>query len=118
MCTYFLNEVGIGWILCRKPTRVHETLNGTYITLFRASLIVIHQDAKEIDLDKLGEVCGTNYCPGVDFPTLNTTKSGLPVGEDDSVISTKSLYILAAIYLACSLASAVVVALLVDPLTR
>ena len=88
------------------------------ITLFRSSLIVIHQDAKEIDLDKLGEVCGTNYCPDAVFPTLNTTKSGLPVGEDDSPISKSSLYILAGIYLACSLASAAVVAIFVDPLTR
>ena len=78
---------------------------------------VITQDAKEVDLDKLEEVCGTNYCPGADFPTLDTTKSGLPVEEGDS-ISKRSLYILAGVYLACSLASAAVVALFVDPLTR
>ena len=88
------------------------------LTLSRSSLTVITQDAKEIDFSKLEQVCGTNYCPGADFPTLDTTKSGLPVEEDDSVISTKSLYILAAIYLACSLASAAVVAIFVDPLTR
>ena len=68
----------------------------------------------------MGEVCGTYYCPGVDFPTLDngdnaTSTSGT---DDDSVISRSSLYVLAGIYLACSLASAAVVALLVDPLTR
>ena len=83
---------------------------------------VIHQDAKEVDVDKLGEVCGTYYCPGVDFPTLdnggNATSTSGADGDDDSVISRSSLYVLAGIYLACSLASAAVVALFVDPLTR
>ena len=87
------------------------------LTLSRSSLTVLHQDAKEVDENRLAEVCGTNYCPGADFPTLNTTKSGAPVGEDD-IISTQKLYILAGIYLACSLASGAVVALFVDPLTR
>ena len=82
---------------------------------------VITQDAKEVDVAKLDQVCGTYYCPGVDFPTLNSTGDSAAGGgghEDDSVISKSSLYVLAGIYLACSLASAAVVALFVDPLTR
>ena len=47
---------------------------------------VITQDAKEVDVSQVDGVCGTNYCPGAAFPTLNNTGSG--ADGDDSVIST------------------------------
>ena len=48
---------------------------------------VITQDAKEVDVSQVDGVCGTNYCPGADFPTLNNTVGSASDG-DDSVIST------------------------------
>jgi len=69
----------------------------------------------EPDLSK----CGVNYCPAVpvDNSGVNTTEI-VSKAEDNFSTSSTQLYILAGVYLACSILSAVVVAILVDPLSK
>ena len=81
---------------------------------------VLGTEPKEISKDELGK-CGVNYCPASPPPPSNTTltseEANLP--EDDNFTTSKSnLYLLAGVYLVCSLVSAIVVALFVDPLSR
>ena len=63
----------------------------------------------EPDLSK----CGINYCPAVSAPGNETAD------EADNFSATNyQLYILAGVFLACSICSAVTVALFVDPLSK
>ncbi|TRY61495.1 hypothetical protein TCAL_05719 [Tigriopus californicus] len=65
------------------------------------------------------QYCGVNYCPkAAPLPSINTTLNVEPDLEDNFATSKTKLYTLAGIYLACSLVSATVVALFVDPLSR
>jgi len=70
---------------------------------------------KTPDLSK----CGVNYCPAVpvDNSGVNTTEIESKA-EDNFSASSTQLYILAGVYLACSILSAVVVAVFVDPLSK
>jgi hypothetical protein len=73
-------------------------------------------------------LCGVNYCPAAGpsaeeilaAKAEGTTPAPDAAAEPDSnfEVSRSSIYILAGVYLACSLLSAIVVALFVDPLTR
>ena len=58
--------------------------------------------------------CGINYCPA---PAANNTDEDIE-NEDNFGASRYQLFILAGVYLACSILSAVVVALFVDPLSK
>jgi hypothetical protein len=72
-------------------------------------------ELKEVvpDLSK----CGINYCPAV---SVETNSTGEEETDEDSNFSASryQLFILAGVYLACSILSAVVVALFVDPLSK
>ena len=63
--------------------------------------------------------CGVNYCPA---PATEETSKNLTEEEADKAdnfsISKQKLYVLAGVYLACSVLSAIVVSLAVDPLSR
>ena len=84
---------------------------------------MLSQDPTVISKEELA-YCGTNYCPGggPPKPTLNETIDAAAAAaadlDDNFSTSKSSLYTLAGIYLACSLLSAIVVALFVDPLGR
>ena len=65
--------------------------------------------------------CGVNYCPAaVTAPSVaEIAEEVVEAPEVDNFsASQKQLYIIAGVYLACSLASAVTVALFVTPLTQ
>ena len=73
--------------------------------------------------DEALALCGANYCPNVEAPKTINASAGqedkaLEDIEDNFSASKSSLYTLAGIYLACSLLSAIIVSLLVDPLTQ
>ena len=63
--------------------------------------------------------CGVNYCPA---PATEETSKNSTEEEADNAdnfsISKEKLYLLAGVYLACSVLSAIVVTLAVDPLSR
>ena len=61
--------------------------------------------------------CGVNYCPAEPEAPKNETLVEAPK-EDNFSASTAQLYVLAGVYLACSILSAVTVALFVDPLSK
>jgi len=61
--------------------------------------------------------CGINYCPAPAAIVSNDTEQEIE-DEDNFSASRYQLYILAGVFLACSIASAVVVALFVDPLSK
>ena len=57
--------------------------------------------------------CGANYCPVVPKSSNDTS------GSDDNFSASKNqLYILAGVFLACSISSALIVAKFVDPLSK
>jgi len=61
--------------------------------------------------------CGINYCPAA--PSNESEESESEESGDDNFSATPiQLYILAGVYLACSLAAALTVALFVTPLTE
>ena len=61
--------------------------------------------------------CGVNYCPAP--PAIKTDlPANEEVNEDNFSITKQQRYILAGVYLICSVLSAVIVALFVDPLSR
>ena len=65
--------------------------------------------------------CGINYCPLLESVDESPQNQSL-VDEQDNVdnfsATSNQLYTLAGVYLACSILSAVVVALFVDPLSK
>ena len=73
-------------------------------------------NATEIDSIPDLSKCGVNYCPAVDNPDVNKTE--IDPEEDNFSATSYQLYILAGVYLACSILSAVVLALFVDPLSK
>ena len=73
-------------------------------------------NATEVDNVPDLSKCGVNYCPAVDNPNVNKTE--IDHEEDNFSATSYQLYILAGVYLACSILSAVVLALFVDPLSK
>ena len=73
-------------------------------------------NATEVDSVPDLSKCGVNYCPAVDNPDVNKTE--IDPEEDNFSATSYQLYILAGVYLACSILSAVVLALFVDPLSK
>ena len=73
-------------------------------------------NATEVDIVPDLSKCGVNYCPAVDNPDVNNTE--IDPEEDNFSATSYQLYILAGVYLACSILSAVVLALFVDPLSK
>ncbi len=66
----------------------------------------------EVEDDKDFGCCGVNYCPG------NTCKNETKKDDDNFSITPQQRYILAGVYLVCSILSAIIVCLFVDPLSR
>ena len=63
--------------------------------------------------------CGVNYCPApVAVEASKNLTEEEADKEDNFSISKQKLYVLAGVYLACSVLSAIVVSLAVDPLSR
>ena len=64
--------------------------------------------------------CGVNYCPAPakDNEPVNITENETAEEEDNFTITTSQRYILAGVYLICSVLSAVIVAIAVDPLSK
>lgn len=61
--------------------------------------------------------CGVNYCP-VTTPKDDTPKPENTTETDNFTISIQQRYILAGVYLICSVLSAIIVSIFVDPLSR
>ena len=74
------------------------------------------RNSTEVPQVDLG-TCGVNYCPAVPEEPKNETLVEAPK-DDNFSTSTTQLYVLAGVYLACSILSAVTVALFVDPLSK
>ena len=70
-------------------------------------------NATEVDSVPDLSKCGVNYCPAVENPDINKTE--IDPEEDNFSATSYQLYILAGVYLACSILSAVVLALLLTP---
>ena len=64
--------------------------------------------------------CGLYYCPDVKNATNETESVNGTDAEVENNFKTdlSQIYTLAGVYLGCSIASAIVIALLLDPLTR
>ena len=79
---------------------------------------VLGTDPKEISEDELFK-CGVNYCPAPAAEPSNVTiDEEEEASKDDNFSASKTqTYLLAGVYLFFSLLSAVVVALVVDPLS-
>ena len=74
----------------------------------------------DISEEALG-LCGVNYCPGVEpYTAEESEEAALAEAEENEnfAIGRTKIYVLAGIYLVCSLLSAVVIVFLVDPLSR
>ena len=90
-----------------------------YYPFFAISFLVLstgngnNTETKEVDLG----TCGVNFCPAVPEEPKDETLVEAPK-EDNFSASTTQLYVLAGVYLACSILSAVTVALFVDPLSK
>ena len=69
-------------------------------------------DVIEVEDDNDYSSCGVNYCPA--DPNKNETKKN----DDNFSITLEQRYILAGVYLICSVLSAIIVCLFVDPLSR
>lgn len=69
------------------------------------------QTENEVDLS----TCGINYCPAAASVQTNESDSK---AIEESPGPDYRLYILAGVYLTCSILSAIVVALFVDPLSK
>lgn len=90
---------------------------GIFFLFFQSSQIwgnlissaVLSQDARSCQND-VDEICGVNFCPDTKFCNVAETA--------DDTIRESTRYTLAGIYLACSLAAAVILAIFLDPLTR
>jgi hypothetical protein len=81
---------------------------------------VLGQDEKQISREEL-ELCGINFCPDLGSGSSGSSgndSTSAAAAVDKFSASTTSIYTLAGIYLGCSVLSAVVIALLVDPLSR
>ena len=62
--------------------------------------------------------CGINYCPAP-AAVVNETVEEQEIEEEDNFSASRyQLFILAGVYLACSILSAVVVAIFVEPLSK
>jgi len=83
------------------------------------STAVLSKDVNEtMSSDEEMQVCGSNYCPDT---LTNEAASDNETDADSNAnfeTSKSSIYLLAGIYLACSLCAALVLAIFLDPLTR
>ena len=61
--------------------------------------------------------CGSNYCPNTE-DTSEEKDDGAEKKQDNFETDITKIYIIAGIFLGCSLAAAAIVAIFVDPLTR
>ena len=82
-------------------------------------------DYSEAAVARAARQCGVNYCPSAESCSEpNVTAAAVePADEADDVsgnfeVSNTQLYIIATVYLVCSFLAALIVASLVDPLTR
>ena len=79
-----------------------------------------NETADEIDVDLA--TCGASYCPAQVFGNLEwdngTTKNETEGGNDNFAVDKSKLYVIAAIYLGCSIAAATIIAIFVDPLSK
>jgi len=66
--------------------------------------------------DDIIQGCGSGYCPA-SLVTVNQTESSGDTNENFATDITK-IYIIAGIFLGCSLSAAAIIAIFVDPLTR
>ena len=62
--------------------------------------------------------CGSSFCPGQTSISSSEGKNETDTANDNFQTDITKIYIIAGIYLACSLAAAVIIAIFVDPLTR
>ena len=73
-----------------------------------------------VELEAISEYCGVQYCPdywGGKFAYKEAEKDQCPK-EENKEQDILRLYLLAGIFLACSIAAAAIVAFLVDPLSK
>ncbi len=79
------------------------------------------RDEYDIPSDELiSQTCGANYCPA---QLVTTEEEIIPKNISEEIgdnfgISDQKRYTLAGIYLACSVGAALILAVLLDPLTR
>ena len=73
-----------------------------------------------VEFEAISEYCGVQYCPdywGGKFAYKEAEKDQCPK-EENKEQDILRLYLLAGIFLACSVAAAAIVAFLVDPLSK
>ena len=63
-------------------------------------------------------VCGINYCPAVPEPANKSAEAAEDPNSDNFSAAKSDIYKYAAVCLACSILSAIIVAVLVDPLSK
>jgi len=85
--------------------------------LISSAVLSTDRNVTETEGDEDFSKCGVNYCPA---PPANQTNliEGEEVNEDKFSVTKQQRYILAGVYLICSVLSAVIVALFVDPLSK
>ena len=68
--------------------------------------------------------CGSSYCPAHFISASNITETAEPSESSDDIENENfktditKIYIIAGIYLVCSISAALIIAFFVDPLTR
>ena len=77
--------------------------------------IVLSSDKNETNEVDVGK-CGIHYCP--EKSSGNTTDDDEDNGDDNFSITHDQLYILASVYLICSILAWTIVSLFLDPLSR
>ena len=91
-----------------------------YSQRFLFSVLSPGGDTSNVTVDIDFNTCGVNYCPWTGKEEAKEVANDTsPAPKDDNFSTSKNqLYTLAGVYLVCSIASAIVVALFVDPLSK
>ncbi|RXG60864.1 UNC93-like protein [Armadillidium vulgare] len=63
------------------------------------------------------EICGADFCPAF-AANLTASSSGEPETDEEKSEDRSKIYLMASIYLCCSIASVLIIAIFVDPLSK
>lgn len=118
-CTY-LTHVGHQYTQLTggaDPEVIIVRFFGIFFLFFQSSMIwgnlissaVLSQDARKCS-NEVDKICGVHFCPDTDFCDAGS--------DSDDGVKDSTRYTLSGIYLGCSLIAAVLLAILLDPLTR
>ena len=83
--------------------------------IISTSVLSTGVDTTSVLTDDDIKICGSSFCPGI---TASSGEKNETDTNDNFQTDITKIYIIAGIYLACSLAAAFIIAIFVDPLTR